>query len=89
MQFTIECTFRRNCAIYLAGQNATAYGNGDIRRLREAVEQAIATLETLVDGIVDQPPHVPHTLKSGDKVLLKILPIGIHWKEFLAIINEV
>jgi len=84
-----ERTFRRHRAMYLVGQDATPHGNAGGRRAREATEQAIATLETLVEGIADQPPHLRRTLKSGDKVLQKILPTGTHWKEFLPIINQV
>ena len=84
-----ERTFRRHRAMYLVGQTATPHGNKGMTKAREATEQAIATLETLVEGIADQPPHLSRTLKSGDKVLQRILPTGTHWKGFLPIINQV
>ena len=82
-------TFTRYRAMYLRGHNGTPHGNTGIRRRREATEQAIATLKTLVEGIADQPSHKPCTLDSGEHVLQKMLPTGTQWKEFLPIINQV
>lgn len=84
-----ERTFKRHRPMYLVGQYATPCDNAGMRKAGEAIEHAIAILETLMEGIADQPPHLRCTVKSADKVLQRILPKEIHWKGFLLIINQV
>lgn len=57
--------------------------------MRSATVQGIETLRSLLEAAADHMPHLSHTLVTGERVGLKVLPAGTEWKQFLASVNEV
>jgi hypothetical protein len=51
--------------------------------------QAVQTMKMLLESKADPMPHRTCNLKTGEKVVQKILPAGTKWKQILKIVNDV
>ena len=82
-------TFERYKAKANTNVRGGPHGNSNTTKRRTATVQAIETLRSLLEGRADHMPHLSHTLPTGEKVSLKVLPAGTEWKQLLAAVNEV
>jgi hypothetical protein len=82
-------TFQRYKARAKFGVRGAPHGNLKRTKLRSATVQGIETLRSLLEAAADHMPHLSRTLRTGEKVGLKVLPAGTKWKQFLASVNEV
>jgi hypothetical protein len=82
-------TFQRYKAKAAADVRGGPHGNLNLKKIRTATIQAIETLRMLLEAAADYMPHLSRTLRTGEKVGLKVLPAGTEWKQLLASVNEV
>ena len=69
-----EATFYRYQSYMRHGREAKDHGNKGTVKPRKHTQQAIATLKCILEKEADHMPHRTKTLKSGEKVVAKILP---------------
>jgi len=82
-------TFERYKAKALAGVRSAPQDNFKKTKSRNATVQVVETLRSLLEVRADHMPHLSCTLRNGEKVALKVLPVGTEWKQLLATANEV
>jgi hypothetical protein len=71
------------------GRRAQYHGGKGRRRTSDSKLQAIQTMKMLLELKADSMPHKTRNLKTGEKVVQKILPTGTKWKGILEVVNNV
>ena len=84
-----EATFYRYQSYMRRGREAKDHGNKGTVKPRKHTQQAIATLKCILEKEADHMPHRTKTLKSGEKVVAKILPSTFQWKGKMKELNDV
>ena len=67
--------FYRQVAYVKEGRQSHHHGNVGLKKPREAIRQATATLVTIIVPLADAMPHKIRTLTTDEKVVEKVLPI--------------
>ena len=81
-------TFYRNAKFAAAGHAAQNHGNTGLRKPRNHIVVAIATLGAILDRHADHMPHKTRVLPSGEKVVAKVLPSNFKWKDQIPLVDE-
>nr|PNR26858.1 hypothetical protein PHYPA_030339 [Physcomitrium patens] len=68
---------------------ARDHGNTGLPKPRKHTEQATTTLKCILEKEADHMPHRTRSTKSGEKMVLMILPATFQWKDQIPKINEV
>nr|PNR49411.1 hypothetical protein PHYPA_011307 [Physcomitrium patens] len=84
-----EATFYRYQAYVKANREARDHGNTGLPKPRKHTEQATAMLKCILEKEADHMPHRTRSTKSGEKMVLMILPATFQWKDQIPKINEV
>jgi hypothetical protein len=71
------------------GRRAQDHGGKGRRKISDSKLQAIQTMKMLLESKADPMPHKTRNLKTGEKVVQKILPSGTKWKGLLEVVNTV
>jgi hypothetical protein len=83
-----RATFFRYAEAATKGVKADQYGNQGMKKPRNHIVQAIATLRCLLEKFADHMPHKSTTLPSGEIVVTKILHSSFKWKDTLPALNS-
>jgi len=84
-----ECTFQRYSAKAKSNKRGASHRNSSKTKTQAATVQAMETLRSLSEAKANHMSHLECILPTGKKTYVKVLPIGIKWKQFLATVNEV
>jgi hypothetical protein len=71
------------------GRRAQMHGNKGMKKPRLSTQQAVATLQVLLEGKTDTMPCKSITLVTGKRVPKKVLPNGTKWKRMCHEVNVV
>jgi hypothetical protein len=72
-----------------SGRRAQFHAGKGRTKARVSKQQAVQTMKMLLETKADPMPHRTCNLKTGEKVVQKILPSGTKWKQILETVNEV
>jgi hypothetical protein len=72
-----------------SGRRTQYHQNKGRKKVSMRKEQAIQTMKMLLVSKANSIPHKTRSLKTGEKVVQKILPNGTKWNGILETINEV
>ena len=81
--------FYRQAAYTKEGCRSRRHGNVGLKKPQEATRQTTTTLATIIVPLADAMPHKTCTLTNGKKVVEKVLPTSIKWKDILLDVNAV
>lgn len=82
-------TFQRYAMRAKRQERGAPHGNSSTSKTRSGSIQAVETLRALLEAKADHMPHMQCTLRSGERVGMKVLPAGTRWNHFLPIVNQV
>jgi hypothetical protein len=72
-----------------SGRRAQYHGGKGRTKSSGSKLQAVQTMKMLLESKADPMPHRTCNLKTGEKVVQKILPAGTKWKQILKTVNDV
>jgi hypothetical protein len=72
-----------------SGRRAQCHGGKGRTKSSSSKLQAVQTMKMLLESKADPMPHRTCNLKTGEKVVQKILPAGTKWKQILKTVNNV
>lgn len=82
-------TFHRYASRAKRQERGAPHGNLSRGKSRSKSLQAVETLRSLLATKADHMPHMHRTLRSGERVLVKVLPAGTRWSSLLDDVNKV
>lgn len=82
-------TFQRYAVRARRQERGAPHGNASKCKRRSGSIQAVETLRSLLEAKADLMPHMQCTLRSGERVGMKVLPAGTRWNQLLPIVNQV
>ena len=68
---------------------ASHHGNWGTKKRRATMQQAFASLFAMIECSADLMPHKFRTLPTGKRVVKRVLPTRIKWKDLQHRVNEV
>ena len=71
------------------GHRTRHYANYSLKKPREHIVQAIATLRCMLEKSVDHMPHKSTTMPTRETVVTKMLPSSFKWKDTLLALNSI
>ena len=81
-------TFYRNAKFATASHAAQNHGSTSLCKPRSHTIVATAMLGAILDRHADHMPHKTHVLPFGEKVVAKILPANLKWKDQILLVDE-